>query len=157
MAIKSSPAKQAKHKPAGKAAKPSDAKAQVLKKQIQPKQKSAALKKIFEPKGPAEPKRATGSKPTATAKAPAGRPKPQVPPAPAATPRPDLYSSLHALLHTMRLIERHDEPLCSMHDELKRTGKLSAAQRRRLQHLVDELPAQDYQNDLDTLKQAVRA
>ena len=70
---------------------------------------------------------------------------------------PDLYSSLHALLHTMRLIEQHDEPLCSMHDELKRTGRLSAAQRRRLQQLVNELPAQDYQADLDTLREAVAA
>ena len=57
----------------------------------------------------------------------------------------------------MRLIEQHDEPLCSMHDELKRTGRLSAAQRRRLQQLVLELPAEDYQADLDTLRQAVGA
>ncbi len=57
----------------------------------------------------------------------------------------------------MRLIEQHDEPLCSMHDELKRTGRLSAAQRRRLQRLVDELPAEDYQADLETLRHAVDA
>ncbi len=57
----------------------------------------------------------------------------------------------------MRLIERHDEPLCSMHDELKRTGRLSPAQRRRLQQLVNELPAEDYQADLETLRQAAAA
>lgn len=70
---------------------------------------------------------------------------------------PDLYSSLHALLHTMRVIEQHEEPLCSMQDELRRTGNLSAAHRRRLQKLVDELPAADYQADLETLRQAVSA
>lgn len=80
----------------------------------------------------------------------------RTPAAPVAPP-PDLYSSLHALLHTMRLIERHDEPLCSMHDELKRTGRLSAVQHRRLRLLVDELPAEEYQADLDTLRRAVAA
>ena len=70
---------------------------------------------------------------------------------------PDLYGSIHALLHTMRLIERHEESLCSMHDELKRTGKLSASQRRKLQQLVYDLPAHDYQADLETLRQALSA
>lgn len=70
---------------------------------------------------------------------------------------PDLYSSIHALLHTMRLIEQHEEPLCSMHDELRRTGKLSAAHHRKLQQLVHELPAHDYQADLETLRYALAA
>lgn len=72
-------------------------------------------------------------------------------------PAPDLYSSIHALLHTMRLIEQHEEPLCSMHDELKRTGKLSATHRRKLQQLVTELPAHVYQADLDAVQQALSA
>ncbi len=78
-------------------------------------------------------------------------------PSPTKHPVPDLYSSIHALLHTMRLIERHEEPLCSMHDELKRTGKLSAAHHRKLQQLVHELPAHDYQADLETLRYALAA
>ncbi len=70
---------------------------------------------------------------------------------------PDLYSSIHALLHTMRLIEQHEESLCSMHDELKRTGKLSAAHHRKLHQLVHELPTDDYQADLETLRYALAA
>ena len=109
---------------------------------------------------PAAGKRGSAAKaPTAkAASAPAAARRKHIPAAPAAAAAPpDLYSSLHALLHTMRLIEQHDEPLCSMHDELKRTGRLSAAQRRRLQRLVDELPAEDYQADLETLRHAVDA
>lgn len=78
-------------------------------------------------------------------------------PAVKAQPAPDLYSSIHALLHTMRLIEQHEEPLCSMHDELKRTGKLSATHRRKLQQLVTELPAHVYQADLEAVQQALSA
>lgn len=70
---------------------------------------------------------------------------------------PDLYSSIHALLHTMRVIERHEEPLCSMQDELKRTGKLSAPYHRRLRLLVEELPAEIYQQDLEVLRRAIGA
>ena len=84
------------------------------------------------------------------------------PPQPKATPlkaapAPDLYSTIHALLHTMRLIEQHEEPLCSMHDELKRTGKLSAPHRRKLEKLLQELPAHDYQAGLEAVHQALNA
>ncbi len=99
------------------------------------------------------------STPTKPASVKAARPRRTTP---AATPTqptgtPDLYGSIHALLHTMRLIERHEEPLCSMHDELKRTGKLSAPQRRKLQQLIHDLPAHDYQADLEALRRAVSA
>ncbi len=76
---------------------------------------------------------------------------------PSPAPAPDLYGSIHALLHTMRIIEQHEEPLCSMQDELKRTGKLSAPHRRKLQQLVNELPADIYQHDLQTLRDAIAA
>ena len=92
------------------------------------------------------PAKTTPKKKSATRKVPAPPPPP-----------PDLYSSIHALLHTMRVIEQHEEPLCSMQDELKRTGKLSAAHRRKLQQLVEELPADTYQHDLQTLREAVAA
>ncbi len=85
-----------------------------------------------------------------------GKAEPKIASANAAV-APDLYSSIHALLHTMRVIEQHEEPLCSMQDELKRTGKLSAPHRRKLRQLVDELPADVYRHDLETLRQAVLA
>ncbi len=132
--------KQKKTKPASKAGRKSAVKA-ASKAAVKATGKSAVPGRV-----PAVPSR----RPAAGQ---AGRTSKQV----ATVATPDLYSSLHALLHTMRLIEQHDEPLCSMHDELKRTGRLSAAQRRRLQQLVLELPAEDYQADLDTLRQAVGA
>ncbi len=104
----------------------------------------------------AKPKPKAKSKPT---------PKPTSKPASSTTARaqpvplpvPDLYSSIHALLHTMRLIEQHEEALCSMHDEMKRTGKLSAPHRRKLHLLVHDLPADDYQADLQALRYALAA
>ena len=91
---------------------------------------------------------------TSKAKTTTGKAKSNARPVPMGS-APDLYGSLHALLHTMRLIEQHEESLCSMHDELKRTGRLSAARRRELQGLAADLPAADYQADLHALRQAL--
>ncbi len=77
-------------------------------------------------------------------------------PAQIATPA-EISHRLHLLLHTIHQIERYEEQLCSMQDAIKRTGKLSTPVLRDLKTLLEEIPSDDYQHDLDAVRSAVLA
>ena len=69
--------------------------------------------------------------------------------------KPGVYSRLHSLLRVMRIIEQHEEQLCSMMHEIKSSGVVSEAMRAELSGLLDEMPLSEYQNDLEGLRQAL--
>ena len=64
---------------------------------------------------------------------------------------------LHALLHTMRAIEQHEEHLCTLMHHIQTTGQLSPTVIRELRTLLDALPTRAYQADLDALHQSLPA
>ena len=64
---------------------------------------------------------------------------------------------IEALLHTMRVIERHEEQLCVLMTEIKNTGVVSGATQKELRGLLEELPADVYQSDLDAVSRALAA
>ena len=87
----------------------------------------------------------TGSTP---AKIDAGR-------APAPAAHLEVVHRLHALLHTMRSIEQHEEHLCTLLHHVQTSGRLEPAVAQELDILLGELPALSYQADLDALRHAL--
>ena len=64
---------------------------------------------------------------------------------------------IEVLLHTMRVIERHEEQLCVVMTEIRNEGAVSAATRKELKALLEELPSDAYQTDLDAVGAALAA
>ena len=62
---------------------------------------------------------------------------------------------IESLLHTMRVIERHEEQLCVLMTEIKNTGEVSDAVREELHGLLEELPADAYRLDLEAVSTAL--
>ena len=62
---------------------------------------------------------------------------------------------IESLLHTMRVIERHEEQLCVLMTEIKNTGEVSDAIREELHGLLEELPADAYRLDLEAVSTAL--
>lgn len=73
----------------------------------------------------------------------------------ATTPHLAVVHRLHALLHTMRAIEGHEEHLCSLLHHIQTTGQLAPAVSRELGTLLHQLPVLAYQADLDALQQSL--
>ena len=67
---------------------------------------------------------------------------------PARRGMPPVYNHLHALLHTLRALERHQDHLCTLLAEMGRTGKASASLRRELTDLLHDLPAASFDAEL---------
>ena len=65
----------------------------------------------------------------------------------AATAEP-LTHRLDALLHTMRCIAQHEDQLCTLLHDARKTGRMSATLRRDLNAILTELPAEEYTDDL---------
>ena len=64
---------------------------------------------------------------------------------------------IESLLHTMRVIERHEEQLCVLMTEIKNTGEVSGAIRKELHDLLEELPADAYRLDMEAVSMALLA
>lgn len=64
---------------------------------------------------------------------------------------------IESLLHTMRLIERHEEQLCVLMTEIRNTGEMSGAIRKELHDLLEELPADAYRLDMEAVSMALLA
>ena len=64
---------------------------------------------------------------------------------------------IESLLHTMRVIEHHEEQLCVLMTEIKNTGELSETLREELHGLLEELPADAYRLDLEAVSTALLA
>ena len=91
---------------------------------------------------------------TAATKKGAAKKTAKRPPAPAQPARPTaqkaepLTHRLDALLHTMRCIAQHEDQLCTLLHDARKTGRVSAALRRDLSSILAELPAEEYTEDL---------
>ncbi len=62
-----------------------------------------------------------------------------------------LTHRLDALLHTMRCIAQHEDELCTLLHDARRSGKLSKALLRELQAVLDHLPGEEYSDDLQAV------
>lgn len=63
---------------------------------------------------------------------------------------------IHALLHTMRVIHQHEDQFCTLMHTIQTAGKLNAAESRELHNLLDLMPGEAFQHDLDTLRESLR-
>ncbi|HVG27534.1 MAG TPA: hypothetical protein VM865_08015 [Acidobacteriaceae bacterium] len=65
----------------------------------------------------------------------------QEPARPAHSGLPPAYYHLHALLHTLRTLQCHEDELCTLLADVQRTGKVSARTRREILELLHGLPS----------------
>lgn len=72
-----------------------------------------------------------------------------------AIPSVDLQHRLDALLHTMRCIAQHEDELCTLLHDARRTGRMNASLLRELRTLLQELPREEYLHDLYAVQQVV--
>lgn len=56
------------------------------------------------------------------------------------------------LLHTMRCITQHEDELCTLLHDARRNRKVSAPLLRELQAVLDQLPAEEYTDDLQSIR-----
>ena len=76
------------------------------------------------------------------------------------TPKPGMppvYNHLHAVLHTLRALECHQDHICTLLAEIQRTGKASAALRRELTELLHNLPSASLDSELRAVWSALEA
>ena len=73
----------------------------------------------------------------------------------AIAPHLQLAHRIELLLRTMRVIERHEEQLCMLMTEIRSAGMVSPTARKDLQALLEELPAEAYQADLDAVERSL--
>jgi hypothetical protein len=72
-------------------------------------------------------------------------------------PQMHVAHRIQVLLHTMRVIERHEEQLCVLMTEIRSAGEVSAATGKELRVLLEELPGDAYQADLEAVEAALEA
>jgi hypothetical protein len=70
----------------------------------------------------------------------------------AAVPQLSVVHRLDALLQTMRCIAQHEDALCELSHETRRTGSLSAETSDELRRILERLPAEDYVIDVDAVR-----
>ena len=75
----------------------------------------------------------------------------------AAAPHLQIAHRIEALLRTMRVIERHEEQLCVVMTEIRSAATVTDGTRRELKSLLEELPSEAYQADLDAVESALAA
>ncbi|MGI4758863.1 MAG: hypothetical protein ACRYGF_18690 [Janthinobacterium lividum] len=68
-----------------------------------------------------------------------------------------LTHGLESLLHTMRSIAQHEDELCTLLHDARRTGKISAPLLRELKVVLDALPAEEYTSELQAIKEVTEA
>lgn len=68
---------------------------------------------------------------------------------------PPVYYQLHSLLHTLHSFAEHEEEICSLLSEIKRSGKVGARVRKELSAALDALPVHALQTDFDASWQAL--
>ena len=64
-----------------------------------------------------------------------------------------LTHRLDALLHTMRCIAQHEDELCTLLHDARRTGRVNTRLLQELQTILEELPAEEYTNDLNAVRE----
>ena len=75
----------------------------------------------------------------------------------ASAQHPQIFYRLHALLGTIRAIERHEDQLCTLMHEVESSGKVKQAVSRELLDLLDGMPSSEYQQELDAVRSELHA
>jgi len=65
---------------------------------------------------------------------------------------PSLSHRLDALLHAMRSIAQYEDALCELSHEAKKNGTLSEVSSAELNAILEKIPAQEYEIDLEAVK-----
>lgn len=68
---------------------------------------------------------------------------------------PRAYYSVHALLETVRAMQRCEDDLCTLLAEIQRTGKVGAAVRRDLLKTLHSIPAMNFDAEMDACFEAL--
>lgn len=66
-----------------------------------------------------------------------------------------VYYRINSLLHTLRTIAQREDQLCILTHHLRTSGKLNAALTAELHEILEEIPADEYMQDLHALKQSL--
>jgi hypothetical protein len=72
------------------------------------------------------------------------------------SPGSEVVYRIHTLLHTIRAISRHEDSLCALMNEIKTGGVVTEALDTELRDLLEEMPAHEYFEDVDAVRQALR-
>ena len=70
---------------------------------------------------------------------------------------PDVYYPLHALLHTLRTLEQHQDQICTLLTDIQRSGKVGASVRKELTALLNQLPSATLDAELHQVWSALEA
>ena len=68
---------------------------------------------------------------------------------------PQVFYRINSLLHTLRAIAQREDQLCILMHHLRTSGKLSPTLNRELHEILDEIPADEYLNDLEALRMSL--
>ncbi len=68
---------------------------------------------------------------------------------------PKAFYRVHALLHTMRLIQEHEDQLCTLMTEIRNAGEVSPELQTELHALLEEIPAADLQSNVDAVRETL--
>ena len=74
----------------------------------------------------------------------------------APSPSDEVVYRIHTLLHTMRAIARHEDTLCTLMNEIKTAGRVTEELDTELRDLLEEMPAHEYDDDIEAVRQALR-
>ncbi len=75
----------------------------------------------------------------------------------ATAPHLQIAHRIEALLRTMRVIERHEEQLCIVMTDIRSAKTVTPEAHKELKALLEELPSEAYQADLDAVARALTA
>ena len=65
---------------------------------------------------------------------------------------PEVFYRIHSLLYTLRAIAQREDQLCVLMHHLRTSGKLNATLSAELHEILDEIPADEYMDDLHALR-----
>ncbi len=68
-----------------------------------------------------------------------------------------VYYRINSLLYTLRSIAQREDQLCMLMHHLRTSGKLTGPLTAELHEILDEIPAQDYLHDLESLRASLEA
>lgn len=75
----------------------------------------------------------------------------------AAERQPPVFYRINSLLRVMRVIEQHEEQLCTLMHDIKSSGAVSVGVAAELRTILEEMPSSEYREDLQAVKEALDA
>lgn len=70
---------------------------------------------------------------------------------------PEIFYRINSLLHTLRTIAQREDQLCILMHHMRTSGKLNAGLSAELHEILEEIPADEYLQDLDALRGSLEA